>query len=138
MPRLSELEGRLLQTPEADRFRSAELDGLTEPMRRHLTQALTPWDTAGHSAWLGMCGHVKVGRWAACGVCDMCGGRLVTRADDTPQAVRARLRDYHEKTRPVLELFRAKEVVVAVDATGSIAQVQAGIREHLGVELSST
>jgi adenylate kinase len=51
--------------------------------------------------------------------------------------VRARLRDYHEKTRPVLELFRAKEVVVAVDATGSVAQVQAGVREHLGVELSS-
>ena len=40
-PRLSELEGRLLQAPEADRFSGAELDGLTEPMRRHLTQALT-------------------------------------------------------------------------------------------------
>jgi adenylate kinase len=61
----------------------------------------------------------------------------VTRADDTAQAVRARLRDYHDKTRPVLDLFRAKEVVVAVDATGSVAQVQAGVREHLGVELSS-
>ena len=71
------------------------------------------------------------------GICDMCGGRLVTRADDTAQAVQVRLRDYHEKTRPVLELFRAKEVVVTVDATGSVAQVQAGIREHLGVELSS-
>ena len=55
----------------------------------------------------------------------------MARPDDTAQAVRARLRDYHEKTRPVLELFRAKEVVVAVDATGSVAQVQAGVREHL-------
>jgi adenylate kinase len=62
----------------------------------------------------------------------------VARADDTPQAVQGRLRDYHEKTWPVLELFRAKEVVVAVDATGSVAQVQAGIRGHLGVELAST
>jgi adenylate kinase len=76
-------------------------------------------------------------RPAVAGVCDMCGGRLVTRADDTVQAVRARLRDYHDKTRPVLELFGAKEVVVTVDATGSVAQVQAGIREHLGVELPS-
>jgi adenylate kinase family enzyme len=33
------------------------------------------------------------------GVCDLCGGRLVTRADDTPQAVQSRLRDYHDKTR---------------------------------------
>jgi adenylate kinase len=32
------------------------------------------------------------------GVCDVCGGRLVARADDTPQAVQGRLRDYHEKT----------------------------------------
>jgi adenylate kinase len=71
---------------------------------------------------------------AVAGVCDMCGGPLVTRADDTAQAVRTRLRDHHEKTRPVLELFGAKEVVVTVDATGSVAQVQMGIREHLGVE----
>jgi adenylate kinase len=65
------------------------------------------------------------------------GGRLVARADDTPQAVQGRLRDYHDKTRPVLDLFRAKEVVVAIDATGSVAQVQAAICDHLGVELSS-
>jgi len=76
-------------------------------------------------------------RPAVAGVCDVCGGRLVARADDTPEAVRGRLRDYHEKTRPVLDLFRAKEVIVAVDATGPVAQVQAGIREHLGVEPSS-
>jgi adenylate kinase len=68
----------------------------------------------------------------------VCGGELVARADDTPEAVQGRLRDYHDKTRPVLELFRAKEVVVAVDATGSVPQVQAGIRGHLGVELAST
>ena len=67
-------------------------------------------------------------------VCDVCGGRLVARADDTPEAVEGRLRDYHAKTRPVLELFRVKEVVVAVDATGSVAQVQATICDQLGVE----
>jgi adenylate kinase len=60
--------------------------------------------------------------------------RLVARADDTPQSVRGRLRDYHDKTRPVLELFAAKEVVMAVDATGPMAQVQAAICEQLGVE----
>jgi hypothetical protein len=35
-------------------------------------------------------------------------------------------------------LFRAKEVVVAVDATGPPAQVQANIRQHLGVQAMST
>src|SRR5512132_1993741 len=76
-------------------------------------------------------------RPAVADVCGVCGGRLVARADDTPQAVQGRLRDYHDKTRPVLELFGAKEVIAAVDATGPVAQVQAGIREHLGVEMSA-
>jgi adenylate kinase len=76
-------------------------------------------------------------RPAVVGVCDVCGGRLVARADDTPQAVQGRLRDYHAKTRPVLDLFGAKEVIVAVDATGPVAQVQVAIREQLGIETSS-
>ena len=41
-------------------------------------------------------------RPAVVGVCDVCRGRLVARDDDTPQAVQGRLRDYHDKTRPVL------------------------------------
>jgi adenylate kinase family enzyme len=56
---------------------------------------------------------------------------------DTPEAVEGRLRDYHDKTRPILDLFRAKEVIVAVDATGPVEQIQAAIREQLGVEMSS-
>jgi adenylate kinase len=36
-------------------------------------------------------------RPAVAGVCDVCGGQLVTRADDTPPAVQGRLRDYHER-----------------------------------------
>jgi adenylate kinase len=76
-------------------------------------------------------------RPAVAGVCDVCGGRLVARADDTPQAVQGRLRDYHEKTRPVLDLFRAKEVIMAVDATGPVAQIQRAIHEQLGIETSS-
>jgi adenylate kinase len=66
-------------------------------------------------------------------VCDVCGGSLVSRPDDTPESVRARLRDYHAKTEPVLDLFRAKEFVVEVDATRPTAQVQAAIRTHLGI-----
>ena len=75
-------------------------------------------------------------RPATAGVCDVCGGELVARADDTAAAVQGRLRDYHDKTRPVLDLFRAKEVVMAVDATGPVAQVQTAIHEQLGIETS--
>jgi adenylate kinase len=67
------------------------------------------------------------------GRCDICGHELITRADDTPEALDARLRDYHEKTRPVLELFRRKEVVHDVDARPPVDDVQAAVREALGL-----
>ena len=63
--------------------------------------------------------------------CDVCGGTLVAREDDTPEALEVRIREYHEKTKPVLELFRRKEYVVTVDATLSPAQVSTEIRSQL-------
>ncbi len=72
-------------------------------------------------------------RPAVADVCDVCGGQLVSRPDDTAEALRARLGDYHAKTQPVLELFRAKEVVLEVDASQPAADVQAEIRRRLGV-----
>ena len=67
------------------------------------------------------------------GFIDVCGGQLVARADDSPEAVRARLRDSHAKTLPVLELVRAKEVVLEVDANQPAGAVQDEIRKRLGV-----
>jgi adenylate kinase len=67
------------------------------------------------------------------GRCDVCGAELVTREDDTPQALANRLKDYHEKTNPVLEIFRRKEFVVTVDARGPVDDVQNSIRAQLGL-----
>ncbi|HST64492.1 MAG TPA: nucleoside monophosphate kinase [Mycobacteriales bacterium] len=66
-------------------------------------------------------------------VCDVCGGTLVAREDDTPEALEARIRDYHEKTGPVLDLFRRKEYVVTVDATRSPDEVFQDITHQLGL-----
>ena len=55
--------------------------------------------------------------------CDVCGGRLISRADDNPEALAQRLADYHAKTAPVIELFERKEFVVHVDATRSKDEV---------------
>jgi len=67
------------------------------------------------------------------GRCDVCGGELVSREDDTTDALTARLRDYHGKTDPVLELFRRKEFVVTVDARPDKATVQQEIRKQLNL-----
>jgi adenylate kinase len=58
---------------------------------------------------------------------------LVTRPDDTPEALDARLRDYNEKTRPVLELFGRKEFVHDIDARPPAEEVQAKIRAALNL-----
>jgi adenylate kinase len=72
------------------------------------------------------------------GVCDVCGGLLVARADDTPEAVRRRLDEYHTKTQPILELFRRKELIVSVDGTKSVTEVQDDLRRQLGLNVEST
>ena len=67
------------------------------------------------------------------GRCDVCGGELVTREDDTEEALAVRLRDYHQKTNPVLDIFRRKEYVVTVDARPGRDIVQKEIRDRLGL-----
>jgi adenylate kinase len=67
------------------------------------------------------------------GQCDSCGGELVQREDDTEEALAVRLREYHEKTDPVLDLFRRKEYVIPVDARQPKEVVQEEIRKKLGL-----
>ncbi|MBD0293178.1 MAG: nucleoside monophosphate kinase [Jiangellaceae bacterium] len=67
------------------------------------------------------------------GRCDVCGGELIQREDDTEEALAARLRDYHDKTNPVLDLFARKEYVVTIDARPDIVTVQQAIRDKLAL-----
>ena len=69
------------------------------------------------------------------GQCDSCGGQLTTREDDNEQALAVRLKDYHEKTNPVLDLFRGKEYVITVDARPDPNTIQQEIRRKLGLPL---
>jgi adenylate kinase len=68
-------------------------------------------------------------------VCDICGSELITREDDTPEALAARLRDYHDKTAPVLALFERKEFVAEFDATQPIEVIQTAIRARFMLPL---
>ncbi len=56
-------------------------------------------------------------------VCDVCGGKLVQREDDTQAAVEKRLALYREQTEPLLTYFAERGVVVAVDGDQSIEAV---------------
>jgi adenylate kinase len=66
--------------------------------------------------------------------CDVCGGKLVTRSDDNPDAIKIRLQEYHSKTDPIIDLLRKKELVVVVDGTKPRDEVYGNIcrQLHLG------
>jgi adenylate kinase len=71
-------------------------------------------------------------RPAVSDVCDVCGGTLVARPDDNPDAVRERLKDYRTQTEPTLELFRKKGLVLRVDGTKPVDDVYRDLRGQLG------
>ena len=68
------------------------------------------------------------------GVCDVCQGPLTVRSDDNEAAIHARLADYHEKTQPIVDLFRQKELVVVTDGTKDPQTIQADIRKQLKLD----
>ncbi|HKN50670.1 MAG TPA: nucleoside monophosphate kinase [Actinomycetota bacterium] len=72
-------------------------------------------------------------RPAVADTCDVCGGGLVARADDNPEALAVRLQAYHGQTRPLIEIFQRKEFVATIDATLCVAEVQAAIRQRFAL-----
>jgi adenylate kinase len=54
-------------------------------------------------------------RW----VCDVCGGEVVQREDDTEDAIARRLELYERQTSPLLDFYRHAGIFVLVNGTGS-------------------
>lgn len=50
------------------------------------------------------------------GVCDKCGGKLDQRKDDLPDAIKERLKVFHEITKPVVEFYKERAEFKVVDA----------------------
>jgi adenylate kinase len=50
--------------------------------------------------------------------CDVCGGRVVQREDDTEDAVMRRLELYEEETVPIIDFYRNVGKLVVIDGTG--------------------
>jgi adenylate kinase len=57
------------------------------------------------------------------GVCDKCGGKLITRSDDTPAAIGKRLEVYEQTTKPLLDYYEKKGVLTVLNASLSVDEV---------------
>ncbi len=65
------------------------------------------------------------------GVCDICGAELIQREDDSPEAVKERLKIYHTETEPLLDFYCAKDKLYEIDGERSIEDVWADIKKVL-------
>ena len=57
------------------------------------------------------------------GICDVCGGELVQRDDDTEEAIRRRLEIYESETAPLIDWYAEQGLLATVDAVGSPDEV---------------
>ncbi|MBY0587323.1 nucleoside monophosphate kinase [bacterium] len=67
-------------------------------------------------------------------VCDLCGGKLSARTDDTPEGIRQRLSDYRSKTQPVVDMLRQKGLVLTIPAESHPDEVHKQVLRSIGVE----
>jgi adenylate kinase len=56
-------------------------------------------------------------------VCDNCGGEVVQRADDTPDAIQKRLDLYERETAPLIAWYQERGLLVEVDGLGPAEDV---------------
>ncbi len=63
------------------------------------------------------------------GVCDRCGGELYQREDDKEGTVRNRLGVYARQTAPLLDWYRARDLLSSVRGEGAISDIRGAVRE---------
>jgi len=51
--------------------------------------------------------------------CDVCGGEVIQREDDTEDAIGRRLNLYEEETAPLLDWYKQRALLVEINGTGS-------------------
>jgi adenylate kinase len=64
--------------------------------------------------------------------CRKCGGELVAREDDKPEAVMNRMKVYEELTAPVLDYYRSRGDVAEIIATGTPESVFEELTQAIG------
>ena len=75
--------------------------------------------------------HVRTKPSKVEGVCDACGGKLVTRKDDQPETVRDRLKAYHAQTEPLIDFYRSRGKLAVVESGATVEATTAEVMKAL-------
>jgi len=66
-------------------------------------------------------------------VCDHCEGEVYIRDDDRPEAVQKRLEVYRAQTAPLIDFYRAKGLLVDIDARPMVDEIVISFKKVLGI-----
>ena len=66
------------------------------------------------------------------GVCDACGGELITRADDKPETIKSRLEVYHTQTEPLIKFYTEKGMLKTAKGQEEISDTTKEVLKALG------
>ena len=66
-------------------------------------------------------------------VCPSCGGEMYQRDDDKPETIQNRLNVYESQTAPLVEYYKGKGLLKAVDGDRPVDDVYADVKELLAL-----
>lgn len=76
--------------------------------------------------------HIQFNPTSKDGVCDKCGGPLYQRADDNEETVTKRIEVYLNETQPLIDYYKARNILVTIDGQQDIHKVFEDIVAALG------
>ena len=75
--------------------------------------------------------HVKFNPTKSEGICDVCGGELYQRADDTEETMTNRLSVYEASTKPLIDYYEKAGIYSRIDGSPEIGKVFADVVDCL-------
>jgi adenylate kinase len=66
------------------------------------------------------------------GICDICGAPLCQRPDDNEETVKNRIRVYQEQTKPILDFYLDKGLVINIDGSQNVEDIFSELQKILG------
>ncbi len=63
--------------------------------------------------------------------CDVCGGKLIQRADDNPETISKRYGVYLDQTQPLIDFYNKKGILHTVNGEGDLADIEKEVLEIL-------
>lgn len=75
--------------------------------------------------------HIKNNPPQKADICDVCGGEVYQRKDDSDAAISIRLEAYEKSTAPLKDYYKDKQLFVAIDGLGATQDVFSRIKKFL-------